>query len=77
MTTWLVASIVLSLVLTVVLNLVIRLGPGRSKRLEDRVRRHLQSVPADEHGGSGVQIYFPWKWMIGLSVLGTIIINLL
>lgn len=77
MPNWLVASIVLSLVLTVVLNVLLRLRPDGSNALEGRLRRHLQTTPDDDHGPSRVQVYFPWKWMIGLSILGTIIINLL
>lgn len=74
---WLVASLVLSLVLTVVLNVLLRLSPDGSNALEGRLRRHLQTTPDDHDGPRRVQVYFPWKWMIGLSTLGTIIINLL
>lgn len=74
---WLVASLVLSLVLTVVLNVLLRLGPDGSNALEGRLRRHLQTTPDDDHGPRHLQVYVPWKWMIGLSILGTIILNLL
>lgn len=72
---WLVVSIVVSAVLTVVANVVVRIVPRRSMPLEERLLRGDGEKPG--HGGRRVQVYFPWKWMIALSVLGTIVLNLL
>lgn len=64
---WLVLSVVLSLVLTVLLNVALRLFPGAAFR-----------APRPEvEGGQRIRVFVPWKAMILVSVLLTILLNLL
>ena len=75
---WLVVSIVLSVVLTVVLNLVVRLFPDAS----ERAARRLDDLAApDVDSGAGfrsrTRVYVPWKAMIVISLLATVVLNLL
>ena len=74
---WLVISLVLSVVLTVVLNVGLRVFP----ELGDRLARGLAGLTrpsADERGAKGrrIQVYVPWKAMILVSVVLTIVVNL-
>ena len=66
---WLAASIVLSIVLTVVLNVVVRLFPDASERAARRVER----FGSDGH----TRVFVPWKAMIVVSLLATLVLNLL
>jgi len=66
---WLAASIVLSIVLTVALNVVLRLFPDASERAVRRVERF---------GSDGrTRVYVPWKAMIIVSLLATLVLNVL
>lgn len=73
---WLVFSLVASLVLTVVANAVIRLLPGLARPpVEDPIGRRTGAAGAQ--GRRRIQMHVPWRWMIGLSIVGTIVLNLL
>ena len=62
-------SIVLSIVLTVVLNVVLRLFPDASERAARRV---------EGLGTAGrTRVFVPWKAMIVVSLLATLVLNLL
>jgi len=66
---WLAVSVVLSIVLTVVLNVVLRLIPDAS----ERAARRLEGF-----GGDGrTRVFVPWKAMIVVSLLATLVLNLL
>ncbi len=65
---WLVLSVALSLVLTVLLNVGLRLFPGASSRRAPRPQ-------AAE--GQRIRVFVPWKAMVLVSVLLTILLNLL
>ena len=71
--TWVVTSLVLSIVLTVVLNLVLR---GRSVRpggtsVDSIVRR------ADGRAPRRTRVFFPWKVMLAVSILATVVVNVI
>ena len=78
---FLLLSLVASLVLTVVLNLGLRFWPGRSgssrpgplsrPEINDG---HIESKP-DADQRPSVQVYFPWKAMLAVSVLLTVVLN--
>ena len=76
MPSWLVTSLVASLVLTLVLNLGLRLFPGLGRKAEERFLAQMESqVPDGRKPKRRVQVFFPWKTMIVVSVLATIALN--
>ena len=73
---WLVVSLVLSVVLTVLLNVGLRAFPG----VRDRVARSLAELTTpsidDAHSRDRrVRVYVPWKAMILVSVVLTLLVN--
>ncbi len=70
---WIVTSILVSVVATIVLNLLLRLFPPS----RDRVAAVQRRLDPPSVGGPRVKVWFPWKWMIGLSVAATVLLNLL
>ena len=65
-------SIVLSIVLTVALNIAMRMFPDAS----ERAARRLDDVATQ--GASGrTRVYVPWKAMIVVSLLATLVLNVL
>ena len=71
---WLIASLIASAVLTVGLNLVIWLFPGLFQSAE---RRLLDRMEGHATGRRRVRVVFPWKTMLVISVLGTVLLNLI
>jgi len=65
---WMAVSIVLSIVLTVALNVVLRVFPDASERAARRLEQ-------SESGGR-TRVYAPWKAMIVVSLLATLVLNL-
>ena len=74
---WLAASLVLSIVLTIVLNLAIRLFPGAGQRLGDSLERLAAPPPGQAADERRVRVMFPWRLMLLVSIVGTIVLNLL
>ena len=77
MPSWLIVSIVLSVALTLALNLAIRLFPGAGARMGEgfeRLAERSRQERADD--GRRVRVWFPWKLMIVVSLVGTILLNL-
>ena len=70
---WLVASIVLSVVLTLLLNVALRAFPDAGRRLAERASRLDDDARTN---GSRVRVFAPWKAMILVSALLTILVNL-
>lgn len=75
---WLLYSIIASVVLTVLLNAGLRLfsGSGGRSRSPTSTPRHVDPQPASS-GRSGWSFHFSWKWSLALTVIGTILLNLL
>jgi len=74
---WLVASIVLSVVLTLLLNVALRAFPDAGRRLGDLLAERASRVDDDARtNGSRVRVFAPWKAMILVSALLTILVNL-
>ncbi len=79
-------SIIASVVLTLLLNLLPRLFPKATDRAEQRlheqVRRTFEEREAGDSngggsrvGGSRVKVFFPWKAMLAISVVLTVLVN--
>ena len=73
---WLAASLVLSVVLTVVLNLALRLFPGAGRRLGSSLERMAAPRPDQPEDRGRVRVVFPWRTMLLVSVVGTVVLNL-
>ena len=73
---WLAVSIVLSIVLTILLNVLLRAFPHTSERAARRLE-NLAAPDADGGTASGrTRVYVPWKAMIVVSLLATLVLNL-
>lgn len=82
MQAFLVQSIIASVVLTLLLNLLPRLFPKATDRAEQRVheqvRRSFEEREAGDGAGGGghrVKVFFPWKAMLAISVVLTVLVN--
>lgn len=77
---WLWTSLIASVVLTVVLNVAIRWWPGGAQRsaarLDDWARRQLPDPDGtDGTDGRRVRVIVPWKAMLLVSIVATVLLN--
>lgn len=78
MSDFLLFSIVASIVLTVVLNLVPMIFPNSATKLKRKMMEQLEEsdkTPASKK--PRVQVFFPWKAMLLISVVLTVVVNLI
>ena len=73
MSQFLLYSIIASVVLTVLLNLLPRMFPGVRRRMDQAMRERIESVQKGDK--PRVQVFFPWKWMLIISLVLTLLIN--
>lgn len=79
---FLVASLVLSLVLTLVLNAGLAVLARRRRTREDPDRQMIRNDPRFETRSGATnrtvttRVFFPWKLMLAISVIVTVVINL-
>ena len=75
---WLIVSLVLSVVLTVIANVALRVFPRLAMRLS-RWLAELTSPGRYETSPrrSSVRVWVPWKAMIVVSIVLTVLLNLL
>ena len=78
MSDFLITSLIASVVLTLVLNLGPMLFPKSSRKLEKRVHDKLnENLVKDESGKRPrVRVFFPWKAMLTISLILTVLVNL-
>ncbi len=75
---FLVNSLVASAVLTLALNFLPRLFPNATRKAEQEVHRRVEDAWADREPGDGgprVKVFFPWKAMLIISIVLTIVVN--
>ena len=75
---WLIVSLVLSVVLTLVANVALRVFP----ELGPRIARWFAAITASDTPhrtarSSRVRVFFPWKAMIVVSIILTVLLSLL
>lgn len=75
MSQFLLYSIIASVVLTVLLNLIPRIFPGVRRRMDNAMRDRMDAVQRGQK--PRVQVFFPWKWMLIISILLTVVLNVL
>lgn len=78
MSQFLITSIVASIVLTVALNVLPILFPNAAakaqRKIEENARRAIEQH--EDEGRPKVKVFFPWKAMILISVVLTVLVNL-
>ena len=74
---FLVQSLIASVILTVLLNLLPRLFPNATRKAERQVHDKLEEAFAEQEDGRRprVKVFFPWKTMIVVSIVLTILVN--
>ena len=79
MSNFLITSIVGSIVLTLLLNLLPLLFPNQAAGLQRKVEEHARrSIEQHEDDNQpNVKIFFPWKAMIVISVILTVLVNVI
>jgi hypothetical protein len=66
-----------TIVMTVAFNLLPRLFPTATRQAAYKVQDRLdEELSEKESGGSKVKLFFPWKAMIVISVVLTVVVNL-
>ena len=76
---FLVTSLIGSLVLTLLLNFLPLLFPnqaaGLQRKMEEHARRSIEQH--EDQNQPNVKIFFPWKAMIVVSIVLTVLVNLI
>lgn len=79
---FLIQSIIASVVLTVLINVLPRLFPNQSRKVERSLHEKIEEAFREDddrkqHGNKPrVKVFFPWKAMLVISVLLTVVVNL-
>ena len=78
MSDFILYSIIASVVLTLALNIIPRLFPNASRRTMDRVQEKMEEQARKVEDGERprVQVFFPWKAMLLISIVLTVFLNL-
>lgn len=78
MSNFLLASIIGSVVLTILLNILPLVFPNAAaktqRKLEENARRAIEQHEDEQR--PRVKVFFPWKAMLLLSLLLTVLVNL-
>ncbi len=78
MSDFLIRSLVASAVLTLLLNFVPRLFPKATRKAEQEIHRRVEDAWDGrdlDDGGPRVKVFFPWKAMLIISAVLTIVVN--
>lgn len=77
MQAFLVTSIVASVLFTMALNVLPRLFPNAARKTEAQVHQRMEEAFREqESDGSRVQVFFPWKAILAISLGLTVVVNL-
>jgi len=80
---FLIQSLIASVVLTVLINVLPRLMPKASRKIEKNIHDKIERAFAedDERVATGnkprVRVFFPWKAMLVVSIVVTVLVNLI
>jgi len=79
MNNFIITSIVGSIVLTLLLNFLPLLFPNQAANLQRKMEEHARrSIEQHEDQNQpNVKIFFPWKAMIVVSILLTVLVNVI
>lgn len=79
---FLIQSLIASVVLTVLINVIPRLFPKQTqnveKKLHDKIEQAFQEDDVRRETGQKprVKVFFPWKAMLIISIVLTVLLNL-
>ena len=75
---FIIHSLIASAVLTVLINVIPRIFPHASRKVERQVHEKLEKALEENENGNrpSVKVFFPWKTMLVVSILLTLLINL-
>jgi len=78
MNDFLTISIVGSIILTVLLNLLPVLFPNAADKIQKNLEEHARNTikQHDDNSQPSVKIFFPWKVMLIVSIVLTVLINI-
>ena len=78
MSNFLILSVIGSIILTALLNLLPALFPKSAEKAERKMLEKMQQMHEDriDPGTPKVQIFFPWKAMLAISLFMTVAMNL-
>ena len=74
---WLLGSLIVSVVLTVVLNVGLRAFPNAGNRAARTLEERAWQERAGRRDEGRVRVFFPWKAMLVVSILLTVLLNLI
>lgn len=78
---FLIQSLIASVILTVLINLLPRFFPTQTRKVERSLHDKIEAAlnEDDERRGQGgkprVKVFFPWQAMLILSVILTVLVN--
>ena len=78
MNNFLITSLIASVVLTLLLNLLPMLFPQTARKAERKIVDKVEELHRNEDAGNRprIRVYFPWKAMLLISVVLTVMVNL-
>jgi len=76
---FLIQSLIASVVLTIAINVLPMLFPKSSRKVERRIHEQIEEAFERKERGEGprVQVFFPWKAMLIISIVLTVVVNLI
>lgn len=79
MDNFIVQSIIASVILTVLLNVIPRFFPKSTQKAERHIHEKLEQAFAEAEDGQRpkFKVFFPWKTMLLISVILTVVVNIL
>ncbi len=79
MQNFLITSLIASVVLTALINILPMLFPKTAQKAQRKIKEKVEeSFNEQEHGtGPRVKVFFPWKTMLIVSLVLTVLVNLI
>ena len=79
MQNFLITSLIASVVLTVLINILPMLFPNTAQKAQRKLREKIDEQISNQEQGNAprVQVFFPWKTMLIVSLVLTVLVNLI
>ncbi len=76
---FIVQTIIASVILTILLNAIPLLFPKSTQKAERHIHEKMEKAFAESEDGKRpkVQVFFPWKTMLLISVILTVVLNVI
>ena len=78
MNNFLLTSIIGSVILTILLNVLPLMFPDAAAKMQRKIKENAKRAIAqhEDDGQPRVKVFFPWKTMLLVSVILTVLVNL-